>query len=65
MNEHDVIRQMKRFPDAINPVKKMVSKVWKCSTCGKIYKFETEHSIPAPCKECDGICFETQNAVYR
>lgn len=26
MNEHDVIRFFKRFPDAINPTTKMVSK---------------------------------------
>lgn len=60
MNEHDVIRTMGRFPDKImtkeeagkNP---LVSKVWKCSRCGKIYRFKNEVRIPAPCKKCNDI----------
>ena len=58
MNEHDVIKKMKRFPDTINPVKRMTSKTWKCSMCGYVYNFEIEQPNPAPCKECGGICFE-------
>jgi len=59
MNEHDVIRQMGRFPNTINTVKRMTSKVWKCSICGKVYNFETKQTTPSPCKECDGKFFET------
>lgn len=62
MNEHDVIRFIGRFPDKImtkeeardNP---FVSKIWKCSKCGKVYRFKEEVGIPAPCKECDDIFF--------
>lgn len=58
MDEHDVIKLMKRFPNAINPVKRMTSKAWKCSMCGHIYKFKVEHLNPSPCKICKGIYFE-------
>lgn len=57
MNEHDVIRFFKRFPDAINPTTKMVSKKWKCSKCMMIYEFKEEVENPAPC-ECGSIFFE-------
>lgn len=58
MDEHELIRFMKRFPDKINS-KKMVSRIWKCSTCGEIYKFNEEKENPAPCIKCGGIFFET------
>lgn len=57
MNEHDVIRFMGRFPDAINP-KPLVSKRWKCSICGDIVEHAHEIEIPAPCKLCGSIGFE-------
>ena len=63
VNEHDVIKLMGRFPDKIMTKEEvtksaMVSKIWKCSRCGKIYRFNKEVRIPAPCNECGGICFE-------
>lgn len=62
--EHDVIRFMKRFPDKIinNSNTRMMAKIWRCSTCKTDYKSDNgEMSIPAPCKVCDGICFEKVN----
>lgn len=56
MQAKDVIRQMGRFPDAINPTKRE-PKMWTCSQCG--YK----HPVPAftrdisPC-ECGSIFWE-------
>ncbi|MDU5080254.1 hypothetical protein [uncultured Tissierella sp.] len=63
MDKHDVIRFMRRFPDKIineNQTKgnRLVSKEWKCSRCGKEYRFNEEVGIPAPCKECGDIFFE-------
>ena len=58
MDEHGVIRFMNKFPDKINPVKRLMSKKWKCSICGKIYTFNEEVINPAPCNKCDGIFFE-------
>lgn len=58
MNEHDVIRFMGRFPDAINP-EPMKSNVWKCSACGKLVVREKEIRNPTICKRCGGMFFET------
>jgi predicted Zn-ribbon and HTH transcriptional regulator len=58
MNEYDVIRQLKRFPDKISR-KKMTAKIWKCSTCGTEYiSANGEMTIPSPCEKCEGIFFE-------
>jgi predicted Zn-ribbon and HTH transcriptional regulator len=58
MNQHDVIKQLKRFPDKISN-EKMTAKTWKCSTCGTEYKSaEGKMTIPSPCNVCEGIFFE-------
>lgn len=57
MNEHDLIRFMGRFPDAINQPP-WVAKKWKCSLCGDIVKHEHAIENPAPCKICGSIGFE-------
>ena len=58
MNEHGIIKFMKRFPDKINPSNRLMSKKWKCSMCSKIYVFNEDVKNPAPCNECNGIFFE-------
>ena len=65
MNEWDIIEKMGRLPDKIilNPKNRMMSRVWKCSKCKKIYSFEEVHENPAPC-ECGSIFFETQKTLH-
>jgi len=58
MECNDVIRKIGRFPDTINPKKRMASKSWRCSNCSIIYHFNESVGIPVPCKVCNGIAFE-------
>ncbi len=68
MNEHDVIRKMKRFPDKILHKEDMSEEEWenlkwksckwKCSQCGKLYEYDEPHTIPSPCEYCESIFFE-------
>lgn len=60
MNEHDVIRHLGRFPDEINPEKRLTSSRWRCSQCGSIKSFQTPVTNPAPCT-CGSIGFEVVN----
>lgn len=58
--EHDVIRAMGRFPDKISDGSQMMlSKTWKCSKCGEIFRFNEEVNLlqVVPCKACAGIFF--------
>lgn len=56
MNEHDVIRHMGRFPDAIvTECTRMKSKLWRCDRCQRVYQFSEERNAPNPCAECGGI----------
>jgi rubrerythrin len=49
VNEHDVIRQLGRFPDAINPSQRLMSKVWVCSQCGTRVETAEPTTIPKQC----------------
>jgi predicted Zn-ribbon and HTH transcriptional regulator len=60
MDQHQVIRFMKRFPDKIydsNSVEPWVSNKWRCDMCGKMFNSLTPIPIPALCNECKGIYF--------
>lgn len=57
MDEHDVIRFMGRFPDAING-DSMKSTVWMCSTCKTESYSQIPVECPSPCLMCSGIFFE-------
>jgi len=60
MNEHDVIRFMGRFPDAIDSKGRIKAPKWKCSKCEIVYDGgEKEIEIPSPCNCCGSIFFET------
>ena len=60
MNQNDVIREIGRFPDEINPTTRMKSKKWKCAKRCCIYEFIEEKTSPAPCKKCNSVIFEKQ-----
>lgn len=59
MNQKEFIRKMGRFPDAINPIQRLMSKKWECSACGEIISFSEKRKNPALCPECAGIIFKT------
>ena len=64
MNEHDVIRFMRRFPDKITTEKELKSKKWMCSTCQMVYEGE-DMRPPAPCKACGGVFFVKLCDLYQ
>ena len=45
------------FPTKVDVSKRLKSKAWKCSTCGKKYINFKPITNPAPCKDCGGIFF--------
>ena len=53
MAEHGVMRFMGRFPDAINPKQRLMSKVWVCGQCGA--RIESRKSMTVP-KQCQCGC---------
>jgi hypothetical protein len=36
----------------------MLSKVWKCSGCGRMHAFAEAVHAPTPCSACQGLAFE-------
>lgn len=50
MDEHNVIREIGRFPDRINPKERIKSRVWRCARCDAVYHFSEEVTLPSyPC----------------
>lgn len=49
MNEHDVIRHMGRFPDGINPTKRLSAETWYCRVCGESKPGPTVPDKPCEC----------------
>lgn len=57
-NKRNVISLLGRFPDQIDPVKRMMANKWKCSKCHRLYVSKAPVVAPAPCNECNGRFFE-------
>lgn len=36
----------------------LLSRVWKCSTCGQVHAFADPIHMPTPCNKCQGVVFE-------
>jgi hypothetical protein len=62
MDERDVIDRL-GLPDEIGRrADRMRSRSWTCSACQEVVTSPEPIAVPAPCKRCGGIAFETDRA---
>ena len=56
-----VTKHVRKKPVAVPKSKRIKSGRWKCSNCSHIYEFSIPQSVPAPCKVCESIFFQTDD----
>lgn len=57
MKKEDVIGRLGEPDKILSLSEGMRSAAWRCSTCGKVFEFQSPVRPPAPCY-CGGIAFE-------
>lgn len=62
MKEREIIERLGPPDKIVTDNGRLRGRMWMCSTCGEMLRSPERIPVPAPCKHCGAIAFESDDA---